>query len=67
MSIITQISIENFIKKFGTKVNDNEPSDYVELMMDDHKCITHNNNQYYIYENEMFSNTEQEVFDYLIK
>lgn len=44
-------AILNFLEKFGTKVLDDEKSDFVELMMDDHHCIEFLAVQYYIPEN----------------
>ena len=59
--------IINFLAKFGTKVKDNESSDYVHLMMDNHKCIEFNGEQFYIPEDVNLSENEEEVYDYLIE
>ena len=53
--------IKAFLLKYGTKVVENESSDYVDLMMDDHKCIEYQGNEYYIPENNSFYTEDDEI------
>lgn len=46
-----QEKIQKFLDDFGVAVMENEPSHYVELMMDDHYCIQYNGVQYYVPKN----------------
>jgi hypothetical protein len=60
--------VQIFLDTFGTKVKKNEDSAYVELMMDDHACIEFEGQQYYIPENHVIYNKEdQEIVAELIK
>jgi len=52
---------EEFIKQHCVKVKPNEDAAYVELMMDNHKCIEWEEEQYYIPENR-----SGEIYNYLI-
>lgn len=45
--------IKTFLEAFCTIVRDDEDASYVELMMDDHKCIEYEDQQYYVPENNM--------------
>ena len=53
--------IKGFLLKYATKVVDGESSSYVEMMMDDHKCIEFHGNQYYIPENHSDYTKEDEI------
>lgn len=57
--------IVDFLDTYGILVEKNEPDHYVELMMDDHKCVEFNEERYYIPENWGYESEEAEVFDYL--
>lgn len=58
--------IKTFLAMFGTKVDINETSDYVELMMDDHVCISWYGIEYYIPENNMFyTENDSNIVDHL--
>lgn len=59
--------IIKFLEKFSTKVKENETDAYVELMMDNHKCINFNDDQFYIPEDVSFNEKEEEVYDYLME
>ena len=60
--------IANFIEEFCPKVEPNEKSSFVELMMDDHDCIEYNGSQYYVPQNCMlWGNDETEIHDKLIE
>lgn len=40
--------ITQFLKDFCIEVKDNEEDSYVELMMDNHKCIEYEGKVYYV-------------------
>lgn len=55
-----------FIKKYGTKVRKNETSAYTELMMDNHICITFEDKEYYIAEdNSDYTEDDEMIYEYL--
>ncbi len=60
--------INDFIKKYGIKVRSNESSAYVELMMDDHKCIEYEDGkEYYIPENSSsYSEDDELIREFII-
>jgi hypothetical protein len=60
------ITIKEFLSKVGITVRKNEPEHYIELMMDDHKCIQYGKNQYYLPETNMFGEDEI-LFDFLVE
>ena len=57
---ISKIIIQ-FLNEYCTKVKNNEDSDYVELMMDNHICIEYDNQRWYIPENNILWSKEEEV------
>lgn len=60
--------ILEFLDSYATKSRADDPIDYVELMMDDHKYIEFENIGYYIPEHSMLWESEQEeVYNYLIE
>lgn len=62
---ITTEDIENYLKERSVKVKDNEEDHFVELMMDNHKCVEYKNVQYYIPEENNFDK-ESKIFDLLV-
>jgi len=61
---MTKQAIKLFLKEFGTPVT--ECDEDVELMMDDHICISWYGTEYYVPENNSFySEFDMEVVDYL--
>lgn len=63
---VTTKDIQDFLNEFGTEVQENEKSDYVELMMDNHKCIEFNGKQYYINEDTSYGEQEK-IYDLLVE
>ena len=59
------ITIKEFLKDRCTKVRKNESCDYVELMMDNHKCIEYGGKQYYVPEENLFGEDEI-IYDFLV-
>ena len=62
---ITTKDIEEYLNRRGIKVQENEPDHYVELMMDNHKCVNFKDVQYYIPEDNNFD-TDDKIFDLLV-
>lgn len=60
------ITVKEFLKERCTKVRKKESESYVELMMDNHKCIQYGNNQYYVPEENLFGEDEI-IFDFLVE
>jgi hypothetical protein len=55
-----------FLGKYGTKVRKKETSSYVELMMDNHKCVDFCGVEYYIPEDEVYGEDDNMIYDYLV-
>ena len=53
--------IKSFLMKYAIKVVENESSDYIELMMGNHKCIKYQGKYYYILENNSFYTEDDEI------
>jgi len=67
MENITNVQINGFLNSFCTKVRKRESSNYVDLMMDNHKCIEFEKKQYYVPENNSsYSPTDELIYDHLI-
>ena len=63
---MTKKEVKEFLETYGTKVSQDETSDYVELMMDDHVCIRYYGTEYYIPENNMFyTSFDEEIREHL--
>ena len=62
----TQIaSINVFIDRFCDVVKKNERLDVIESMMDNHKCIGWGGKQYYLPEDTVYTQAEEEIFNLL--
>lgn len=65
MGVVKNI-IDNYIDAICTEVKEDEESGYVDLMMDNHKCIEWGEKDYYIPENYIAANEDEEfVYEYL--
>ena len=62
---LTTKEVQDFLDEFGTEVQEKEKSDYVELMMDNHKCVEFNKKQYYINEDKSYGDKEF-IYDFLV-
>jgi len=63
----TTTAILEFLETFGTVVESNEESSYVDLMMDDHKCVEFDGVQYYVPEsNSFYEDDDLDIYDLLI-
>jgi hypothetical protein len=58
--------IRDFIKKYCTQVQENETSDFVELMIDNHKCIEFEGVEYYVPDDNSFWNEDEELLQEFI-
>lgn len=67
MSKITNEQIKDFLKTYCTKVRKKESDSYVELMMDNHKCIEFEEKQYYVpEENSSWTDLEENIYELLV-
>jgi F420-dependent methylenetetrahydromethanopterin dehydrogenase len=65
MGVVKNI-IDNYIDAICTEVKEDEEPGYVDLMMDNHKCIEWGEKEYYIPENYIAANEDEEfVYEYL--
>jgi hypothetical protein len=60
--LVKDSEVNSFIETYGIEVDDNEPDHYVDLMMDDHKCIKWKGKEYYINENLNLDEVEDKVY-----
>jgi hypothetical protein len=60
-----EMTIKDFLNEKCVKVLKKESDSYVELMMDNHKCIQYGNNQYYVSE-DYLSGEEEIIYDFLV-
>ena len=63
--LLEDSEIDSFIAEFGTEVQENEKSSYVELMMDDHICCLWNDVAYYVKEDADYTEEEEKAFSAL--
>lgn len=64
---VSTIQILGFLKTHCTKVRKRESNSYVELMMDNHKCIEFEKMQFYVPEDIAYSEADEIVYDHLIE
>ena len=58
--------IEIFLNTYGIEVSETEDIAVTELMMDNHKCIEWLGKQYYINENTLISDNDDElIYEFL--
>ena len=60
-----EMTIKDFLNEKCVKVLKKESDSYVELMMDNHKCIQYGNKQYYVPE-DYLSGEEKIIYDFLV-
>ncbi len=65
LDLLVDSEVVQFLDDHGIEVEDNEPDNYVELMMDNHKCTEWKDKQYYISDSLDLSEDEQKVYDVL--
>ena len=64
--LVKDSEVEEFLEAYGIEVEDNEPSHYVELMMDNHKCVKFKDKQYYISDSLCITEDEQKIEEFLL-
>lgn len=64
LDLLIDSEVEQFLEDQGIEVEKNEPISYVELMMDNHKCIEWKGKQYYISDSYL-SDDEEKIYDVL--
>ena len=64
LDLLIDSEVEQFLEDQGIEVEKNEPDHYVELMMDNHKCIEWKGKQYYISDSYL-SDDEEKIYDVL--
>jgi hypothetical protein len=65
LDLVIDSEVVQFLDDHGIEVEDNEPDNYVELMMDNHKCTEWKDKQYYINDSLDLSEDEQKIYDVL--
>jgi hypothetical protein len=65
LAILTDSEVEEFLFNHGIEVGENEPDNYVELMMDNHKCAEWKGKQYYISDSLSLNEDEEKIYDVL--
>ena len=66
LSLLIDSEVNEFLNSHGIKVRKNEPINYVELMMDNHKCIQWKNKQYYISDSLGLKDEEVNIYNDLV-
>jgi hypothetical protein len=66
LALLLDKDVRDFIKKHCIRVKPNESASYVELMMDNHKCIVWCDTKYYLSDELCFDNDSEEyIYDVL--
>jgi hypothetical protein len=65
LELVDDYEVKMFLDTHGIEVEENEPDNYVELMMDNHKCAEWKGVQYYISDSLDLSEDEQKIYDVL--
>ena len=65
LDLLIDNEVEQFLEDHAIEVEDNEPYNYVELMMDNHKCTEWKDKQYYISDSLDLSEDEEKIYDVL--
>lgn len=65
LDLLKDSEVDKFISNHGIEVEENEPYNYVELMMDNHKCVKWKGKQYYIGDSLDLTDDEEKIYDVL--
>lgn len=65
LELLQDSEVNKFISNHGIEVEENEPDNYVELMMDNHKCAQWKDKQYYISDSLDLTDDEEKIYDVL--
>ena len=66
LELLDDYEVEKFLEDHAIEVEENEPDNYVELMMDNHKCTEWKGKQYYISDSLVLSEDEGKIYDVLV-
>ncbi len=66
LDLVLDSEVEEFLSEYGIEIEENEPSSYVELMMDNHKCTEWKGTQYYISDSLDLTEDEEKIYDVLV-
>lgn len=66
LELLDDYEVKKFLDTHGIEVEENEPDNYVELMMDNHKCTEWKGVQYYISDSLDLSDDEEKIYDVLV-
>lgn len=66
LDLVLDSEVEQFLDEHAIEVEENEPSNYVELMMDNHKCIEWKRKQYYVSDSLDLSEDEEKIYDVVV-
>jgi hypothetical protein len=65
LALLDDYEVKEFLDTHGIEVEENEPINYVDLMMDNHKCTEWKGKQYYISDSLDLSEDEEKIYDVL--
>lgn len=66
LDLLIDNEVEDFLSQYGIEVEKNEPASYVDLMMDNHKCIEWKGQQYYISDSLDLTEDEEKIHNVLV-
>jgi hypothetical protein len=65
LDLLVDSEVEEFLSNHSIEVSENEPDHYVELMMDNHKCVEWKGKEYYISDSLTLVDDEEKIYDVL--
>ena len=65
LALLDNEEVAEFLDNHAIEVGENEPDHYVELMMDNHKCVKWQDKQYYISDSLSLNEDEEKIYDVL--
>jgi hypothetical protein len=63
--LLIDSEVNQFLEQHGIEVEENEPTNYVELMMDNHKCVSWNNKQFYLSDSLSLNEEQEKIYETL--
>jgi hypothetical protein len=66
LDLLEDSKVNEFLSNHSIEVSENEPDHYVELMMDNHKCVEWKGKQYYISDSLTLVDDEEKIYDVLV-
>jgi hypothetical protein len=65
LDLLEDSKVNEFLSNHSIEVSENEPDHYVELMMDNHKCVEWKGKEYYISDSLTLVDDEEKIYDVL--